>query len=64
MSTKYNGPGFPMLHPKVHENWFTGSKEDFYGFYHIWVRKPSGHVTKVILKYFNFLVPQSLQKPV
>ena len=44
---KYNGPGSPVLHTKVHGNQSTGSKEEdfFKTFYHIWVWKPSGHVT-------------------
>ena len=41
-----------MLHTKVHGNRSTGSKEeDFKAFYHIWARKPSGHVTNIILTY-------------
>ena len=56
MWTKYNGPGSPELHSKVH-----GSKEeDFKAFYHIWAWKPPGHVTNIILTYFHFIVPKSL----
>ena len=29
-------------------------------FNHIWARKPSGHVTNIILTYFHFLVRKSL----
>ena len=32
----------------------------FKAFYHIWARKPSGHVTNIILTYLHFLVPKSL----
>ena len=50
-----------MLHTKNHGNWSTGPKEeDFRAFYHIWAKKPSGHVTNIILTYFHFLVPKSL----
>ena len=35
-------------------------KKIFKAFYHIWARKSSGHVTKIILTYFHFLVPKSL----
>ena len=51
-----------MLHTKVHGNQSNGSKdEDFLVvFYHIWARKPSGHVTNIIVTYFHFLVPKSL----
>ena len=50
-----------MLHTKIHGNRSTGSKEeDFKAFYHIWARKPSGHVTNIILTSFHFLVPKSL----
>ena len=55
MSTKYNGPGSPMLHTKVHGNCPTGSEEDFMAFYHLRARKPSGHVTNIILTYFHIL---------
>ena len=49
-----------MLRTKVHENPSTGSKEkDFKAFYHIWARKPSGHVTNIIFTHFHFLVPKS-----
>ena len=45
-----------MLHTKVHGNPSTCSKEeDFKAFYHIWTRKPSGHVTNIILICFHFL---------
>ena len=48
MCTKYNGPEPRVLHTKVHGNRSTGSKEeDFKAFYHIWARKPSGHVTNI-----------------
>ena len=30
--------------------------DDFKAFYHILARKPSGHVTNIILTYFHFLV--------
>ena len=60
MWTKYNGPGSPVLHTKVHGNLSTGSKEeDFKAFYHIWACKPSGQVTNIIFTYFHFLVPKS-----
>ena len=50
-----------MLHPIVHGNRSTGSKEeDFKAFYHTWARKPSVQVTNIILTYFHFLVPLSL----
>ena len=51
-----------MLHTKVHGNWSTGSikKKIFKAFYHIWAKKPSGHVTNIILTYVHFLVPKSL----
>ena len=49
-----------MPHTKIEGNWSTGSKEDFKAFYHIWGRKPSGHVTNIILTYFHFPVPKSL----
>ena len=32
----------------------------FKAFYHIWVWKPYGHVTNIILTCFRFLVPKSL----
>ena len=61
MRTKYNGPGSLVLHTKVNRNQSTGSKEkDFEAFYHLWERKPTGHVTKIIFTYFNFLAPKSL----
>ena len=45
-----------MLHTKAHGNRSTGSKkEDFKVFYHILGRKPSGHMTNIILTYFHFL---------
>ena len=60
MLTKYNGLGSPVLHAKVHGNWSTGSKKEYFlGFYHIWARKQSGHVTNVILICFHFLVHKS-----
>ena len=34
-------------------------KKIFKAFYHIWARKPSGHVTNIILTYFHFLVPKA-----
>ena len=34
-------------------------KKIFKAFYHILARKPSGHVTNIILTYFHFLVPKS-----
>ena len=61
MRTKYDGPGSPVLHTKVHGNWSIGSKEeDFKGFYHLWAWKPSGYVTNSILIYFHVLVLKSL----
>ena len=55
MRKKYNGPESPVLHTKVNVNRSTGSKEeDVKGFYHIWMRKPFGHVAKIILTYFQF----------
>ena len=35
-------------------------KKIFKAFYHIWARKPSGHVTNIVLTFFHFLVPKSL----
>ena len=35
-------------------------KKIFKAFYHIWAWKPSGHVTNIILTYFNFLEPKRL----
>ena len=50
-----------MLFTKVHGNRSSASKEeDFKAFYHIWARKPSGHVINIILTHFHFLVPKSL----
>ena len=53
---KNKGQGSPVLHTKVHGNRSTGPKEDFKTFYHIWARKPSGHMTNIILTFvFNSL---------
>ena len=61
MCTIYNGPGSPELHTKVHGKQTFGSKQEaFKSFYHMWARKPSGHVTNIILTYFHFFVPKSL----
>ena len=50
-----------MLHTKVHGNRSTGSKDEILNaFYHKLARKPSGHVTNIILTYFHFHVPKSL----
>ena len=35
-------------------------KKIFKAFYHICARKPSGHVTKIILTYFHFHVPKNV----
>ena len=59
---KIYGPGSPVLHTKAYGNSCTGSKEDFKAFYHIWVLKPSGHVTNIILLCFHLLVPKNLNK--
>ena len=50
-----------MLHTEVQGNGSAGSKEkDFKAFCHIWARKPSGHVTNIILTYFHSIVPKNL----
>ena len=52
-----------MLHTKFRENRPIGSGEDFLkGFSHIWALRPPchlGHVTRIMLKKFHFLVPES-----
>ena len=61
MSTKYNGPGFPVLHTKVYINFpLVPKKKIFMAFYPIWARKTSGHVTNIMFTYFHFLVSKSL----
>ena len=50
-----------MLHTKFPENRPAGSGEDFLGFFTIYGRGGHlGHVTRIMLTNFHFLVPGSL----
>ena len=57
--TNYDGLQSPMLHTKFHGNRSTGSgEEDFEGFYHLWVWRPSWSCDPDTANKLSFPLPK------